>query len=272
MARYLLVGHLTRDLTPGGGFRYGGAVLYAGLTARRLGFETLVITSSAEKGLEYLFPELKIYHFPSPETTVFENRETPAGRKQVVHAQARPLPLKKLPAPWRRAEIVHLAPVLDELKPEEAVLFETDFLVANPQGWFRKVLPGGEVVFKKPDLSKAPRFRALVVSEEDLGGEQALKEELQRITEILVVTKGARGAELYHAQGQIFLPTEKRPVKDTTGAGDVLAAAFFALLYASGKPRVALEFAQCLAGFSVTREGLAGVPTREEISSCLERP
>ncbi len=271
MARYLLVGHLTRDLVPGG-FRYGGAVLYAGLVARRLGFETIVVTSSAEKGLENVFPELRFYHFPAPETTVFENRETPEGRKQRVHAKAPPLPLRRLPSELRRAEIVHLAPVLDEVRPEDGDLFETDFLVANPQGWFREVKPNGEVVRKRPDLSQAPHFRALVVSEEDLGSEEGLLQALLKMSEILVLTKGAQGAELYLPQRRLFFPAKKKMAKDPTGAGDVLAAAFFGLLYASGKPEIALEFAQCLAGVSVIREGLAGVPTWEEISSCLERP
>ncbi|NPB09997.1 MAG: hypothetical protein GXO17_06540 [Thermodesulfobacteria bacterium] len=271
MARYLLVGHLTKDLVPGG-FRYGGAVLYAGLTARRLGFDTLVITASAEKGLDKIFPELRVYNFLAPETTVFENVETPTGRQQFVHHRAPPLPLDRLTRVLRRAEIVHLAPVLDEVRPEDGRIFETEFLVANPQGWFREVLPDGRVVRKRPDLSRAPRFKALVVSEEDLGGEESLVEDLLSLTDILVVTKGSQGAELFCEGERLFLPTKPRPVRDPTGAGDVLAAGFFGMLYATGKPKVALEFAQCLAGIKVTREGLAGVPTWEEISSCLERP
>ena len=272
MARYLLLGHLTRDLLPEGGFRYGGAVLYAGLTARRLGFEVGVVTASAERDLSAVFPELRFYHLPSPQTTTFENLLTPSGRRQRVHAQARPISIKDLPPAWRRAEIIHLAPVLDEISPAEARLLETDFLVANPQGWFRQVRPDGEVVFKQPDLSQAPRFKALVLSEEDLQGHQELIPQLRQKADLLVLTMGRKGASLWEGDEHFFLPVEPQPERDATGAGDIFAAAFFAMLFASGKPKVALRFAACLASVSVLRAGLASVPSLEEISNCLERP
>ena len=271
MARYLLVGHLTRDLIPEGGFYYGGAVLYAGLTARRLGFETRVITASAEKDLPALFPEIQFLPFPAPETTVFLNQEEKERRQQRVLAKAPHLFLEKIPPGWRKAEIVHLAPVLDEVDPQEARIFETDFLVANPQGWFRRVLPDGRVTFREPDLSGFPLFKALVISEEDIGGRKDLLYRLQKFCHFLVLTQGAKGATLFMEGKEYFFPAIPRKVKDTIGAGDILAAGFFALLYATGKPLIALPFAMCLASFSVTRKGLASVPTREEISQCLEQ-
>ena len=246
-------------------------MLYAGLLARRLGFETGVITSSAEKDLDNLFPELFFYHFGAHETTTFKNIETPAGRRQYVFARALSLPLKRLPPRWRRAEIVHIAPVLDEVSPEEVSLFETDFLVANPQGWFRQVEADGTVRHVAPDVSRWPRFEALVVSAEDLSAAEELLPALKEKARHLVVTKGARGATLFWEGGEIFRPAYPvSRVVDTTGAGDIFAAAFFAMLYALRKPLVALEFALCLAARSVTRRTLAAVPTLAEISTCLE--
>ncbi len=271
MARYLLVGHVTRDLVPGAGFRYGGAVLYAGLTARRLGFETCVVTASAEKDLEVLFPELRFFQLPAPKTTTFENIYTPSGRKQLVHSLAPPIDISALPSSWLEADIVHLAPVLGEISPEGAQHFKTNFLVANPQGWFRRVLPGGEVAFREPDLSSCPKFKALVVSEEDLQGQRRLIEKLREKTEILVLTLGEKGAEFWRGEEYLFCPVEPKPERDATGAGDILAAAFFAALFTRENPKRALEFAACLAGFSVMREGLAGVPTFKEISLCEQR-
>ncbi len=271
MARYLLVGHLTRDLYDSS-FYYGGAVLYAGLLARRLGFETAIITSSAEKGLEMLFPELSFYHFEASETTIFRNLETSQGRQQFVYAKAPPLPVDKVPFKWRKAEIVHLAPVLNEIAPQDARLFETDFLVANPQGWFRRVKEDGLVEQIAPNISCWPSFEALVVSEEDLSASSDLLSALARKTRYLVVTRGARGASLFTEGKEIFRPAyQALKVVDTTGAGDIFAAAFFGMLYALKKPLLALEFALCLAARSVTRPTLAAVPTLYEISQCLEK-
>ncbi len=276
MARYLLLGHLTRDLIPEEGFRFGGAVLYAGLTVRRLGFETHIVTSCAEREeeLEALFPELFIHVQSSPETTTFENRETPLGRKQWVHARACSLDLTILSPDLYQTDILHLAPVLDEVPPEESLLrnFRFRWLVANPQGWFRGVRIDGTVHPIRPDLSRAPRFHALVVSVEDLAADPSgLLAELKEKSRYLVLTRGAEGAELFFEGRSFFLSARKVAAKDTTGAGDILAGVFFGLLSFGEQPLEALRIAMDVAARSVTRTGLSGVPRREELTPLLEK-
>jgi sugar/nucleoside kinase (ribokinase family) len=56
---------------------------------------------------------------------------------------------------------------------------------------------------------------------------------------------------------------------DETGAGDVYAAAFFARLLTTRDPWEAARFATQLASISVTRPGLEGIPTPEEIEACM---
>jgi sugar/nucleoside kinase (ribokinase family) len=56
---------------------------------------------------------------------------------------------------------------------------------------------------------------------------------------------------------------------DSTGAGDIFAAALFARLYATRDPWEAARFATQLAARSVTRIGLNGIPTLKEIEECL---
>ncbi len=276
MARYLLVGHLTRDVLSEGGFRFGGAVLYAGLTVRRLGFETHVLTSSAEpsESLESLFPELFFHHQVSRETTVFENLETPEGRRQRVLARAAPLDLEVFYRKPLETEVLHLAPVLDEIPLRAEVYaraFRYRFLVANPQGWFREVEGEGIVRPAKPDLSKGPRFEAVVVSQEDLAADpQALLEALKERSKILVLTRGAEGASLFMKKRERFFPARKVQAVDTTGAGDILAGGFFGLLFRGENPACALEKAMEMAAIGVSRPGLSGVPSRAEIARLLE--
>ncbi|RUM89233.1 MAG: hypothetical protein DSZ24_01715 [Thermodesulfatator sp.] len=275
MGRYLLAGHLTRDLVPGEGFRFGGAVLYAGLTVRRLSWETHVITACAERPveLERLFGELFFHLETSAETTIFVNEEGPQGRRQRVLARARPLTFKVLPKqPWV-TEVLHLAPVLDEIPPQAGSLLKKlrfRHLVAHPQGWFREVDQEGWVHPRVPDLSGAPHFEALVVSEEDLAADlQGLLAELRRRADLLVLTRGAEGASLFEGGKERFFPACKVPEVDPTGAGDVLAGAFFGLLLQGKRPEEALEKAMQFAAIAVTRPGLSGVPTFREISSLL---
>jgi sugar/nucleoside kinase (ribokinase family) len=56
---------------------------------------------------------------------------------------------------------------------------------------------------------------------------------------------------------------------DATGAGDIFAAAFFIRLYTTRDPWEAARFATLIASHSVTRVGLDGIPTEQEIQTCL---
>jgi sugar/nucleoside kinase (ribokinase family) len=56
---------------------------------------------------------------------------------------------------------------------------------------------------------------------------------------------------------------------DGTGAGDVFAAAFFIRLLVTRDPWEAARFATQLSAYSVTRSGLKGIPTAEEIQACM---
>src|SRR5512138_2806624 len=83
---YLVVGHLTRDLTPNGP-RLGGTASYASLAARALGMRVGILTA-CEDCLEA--PQLdqegiRVVGLRSEETTTFENIQTPNGRVQILH-------------------------------------------------------------------------------------------------------------------------------------------------------------------------------------------
>jgi sugar/nucleoside kinase (ribokinase family) len=86
---------------------------------------------------------------------------------------------------------------------------------------------------------------------------------------ILAVTEGASGARLFwNGDERRFRAPEAKEI-DATGAGDIFAAAFFTRLYSTRDPWESARFATQLAAFSVTRIGLSGIPTAEEINSCL---
>jgi sugar/nucleoside kinase (ribokinase family) len=56
-----------------------------------------------------------------------------------------------------------------------------------------------------------------------------------------------------------------QPEIDPTGAGDIFAAVFFLRLKETGDAWEAARTATVLASSSITRPGLDGVPSREEI-------
>ncbi len=271
---YLVIGHITQDLLPDGTRTPGGTVSYAARTAHALGLRVGVITS-AEDGLDLsaVFSGIEVYRVPAPGTTVFENRYTPAGRVQFLHSRASPLTANTAPQIPGRVGVLHLGPVAAECDPSLADIIPADFLGLTPQGWMRRWDGLGRVF---PGLWESAgqllsRADAVVLSEEDIGGDEALAAHWASQTRVLAVTRGARGCSVY-ADGRIWhLPAFPAQEVDPTGAGDIFAAVFFTQLWRGDDPVAAARLANCLAAISVTRPGLAGTPTPEEVDRCMER-
>jgi sugar/nucleoside kinase (ribokinase family) len=56
---------------------------------------------------------------------------------------------------------------------------------------------------------------------------------------------------------------------DPVGAGDIFAAAFFARMQQTRDPWEAARFGTQLASASVTRRGIEGIPTEDEVKAGL---
>jgi sugar/nucleoside kinase (ribokinase family) len=104
---------------------------------------------------------------------------------------------------------------------------------------------------------------------EDVDRNEDQIEAMALASRVLVVTEGPAGARLYwNGDLRRFRAPELDEI-DATGAGDIFAAAFFTRLHVTRDPWESARFATRLASLSVTRRGLAGVPTAEEIQACL---
>jgi sugar/nucleoside kinase (ribokinase family) len=81
----------------------------------------------------------------------------------------------------------------------------------------------------------------------------------------LVVTEAEQGARVYwHGDVRRIRAPQVEQV-DPTGSGDIFAAAFFTRLYQTRDPWESARFANQLAALSVTRPGLSGVPSLQEV-------
>ncbi len=269
---YLIVGHVCKDLTPGGP-RLGGTVTFGALTANVLGLRVGVVTSAPDS-MQSLLAPLRVVNMecvPSDHPTTFENVYTRAGRLQSISSRATPLTLDHIPAKWRRASIVHLAPVADEVAPSLAWSFPGALIGVTPQGWMRQWDSAGRVSYCRwPDATSVLRHAsATVLSIEDVQGDETLVQEYARQAAILVVTRGAQGCTLF-VRGQMYhLPAPQVNEVDPTGAGDIFAAAFFAHLRATSDPVAAARFATLLASDSVTRSGQDSIPSAPTAAAIL---
>ncbi len=267
---YLIVGHLTVDLTATGP-SLGGSAAYAALTARALGLRVGVVTAWGNEIPLTALGEIPVIAAKAEHSTTFENIYTEAGRIQYIRQTAPRIDFSLVPAAWRSAKILHLAPIAQEVDAAPPDDFYPTLLGLTLQGWLRAYEADGRVHPCAWSQSEAAlsRANAAVLSVEDLGHDEEQIEWMAHSTRLLAVTEGAAGARLFwNGDGRRFRSPQVQEV-DATGAGDIFAAAFFVRLMETRDPWEAARFANQVAAISVTRSGLQGVPTAKEIQACL---
>lgn len=270
---YLLIGHLTADIAPGTRTA-GGTVTYAARTAHAFGLQVGLVTSTAvdEPLLDVVRPYTQIVHIPAAHTTTFENIYTPDGRVQYVRGVAAPITPNDVPATWRDAPLVHMAPIAGEGNdPALLRLFPDATRMATLQGWLRRWGDDGRVYFKRwHDPAMIAMLDMIVFSEEDIVESPGLEAELAAETRHLVVTQAERGGLHYHHGTATRYRTPQVEIVHPTGAGDVFAAGLLAALHiCDGDWDKALTVAATLGAETVTREGLHSAPSPARVAALL---
>jgi len=255
---YLVIGHVTCDLTPTGK-QVGGTVSFSGRTAQALGCRTAVLTSAApDYDLSSALAGLTLQRKPAAATSTFENIYTPEGRIQKLYERAEPLAAADVPPDWLRTPVVHLAPLTNEVDPALVHQFSNSLIGITPQGWMRQWDENGRVSAQEwQDAEKIlPLAAAVILSEEDLPHPAALERFLHS-ARLLVLTQGNQGCTVYFGDEKRQIPAPQVTEVEPTGAGDIFAAAFLIRLYQTdGNPWEAARFANEIAAQSVTQVGL----------------
>ena len=267
---YLVIGHITQDLSEEG-LRLGGTATFASLTARALGLRVGLVTSWGGEIPLGPLSEFPLVNSPAVNSTTFENIDTPEGRVQLIYHVANSLDLNLIPESWLNTPIVHLGPVAQEVEPSLMRRFSNNFVGVTPQGWLRAWDASGRVSpCEWPEAAFVlQQAGAAVISSEDVAGDEARIEELASACRVLAVTENNEGVRLFWNGDVRRFRAPQVDAVDTTGAGDIFATAFFFRLYATRDPWEAARFATQLASISVTRHGLDGIPTADEIQDCL---
>ncbi len=265
---YITIGHICADLQADGTTRLGGTALFASLTAHQLGVRAAILTACApELNLSELPPELTVLRQPSATTTLFENRYHDTGRTQLLHARAKTIDLEYLPTLWRKAPIIHFAPVIQEVPTNTATSFSQSLLGLTPQGWLRSVLPDKHVITDPARLLRLPLTQShiIVLSEEDVQGDEVLVRRLAERLPLVVLTRAERGATVFVQSHATDVPAFQADVMDPTGAGDVFAAAFFIALHQGHDPFAAAHLACAAAACAIEGPGISTLPTSAQV-------
>ncbi len=278
---YLAVGHITVDLKPDGTPILGGTALYSALAAARFGLRAAVITRGVftkhgdelSHALARYAEEIEIILQSSQQPTVFTNTNTAGRRLQTIHSWAGRIDLTGIPANWRSAEIVHLAPVAQEIDSRQAGRLNPSFLGVTPQGWMRHWPPSqsgpvnlGPLRLPNEVLS---RIDAMVLNVE----EQSLaRDEIDAVSSrgLVAITRGAEAAQIIDRGRLIEIPSFPVRTVDDAGAGDVFATTLFIMRAEHESTVSAGRMAAAAAGLRVQGQGPDAVPTRKAVHEFLE--
>jgi sugar/nucleoside kinase (ribokinase family) len=222
--------------------KIGGVTTYAGLTYRRHGLPTWVVSRVAHAEtwiLERLTAEgIQISRSPAETSTRFVNRVHAGRRRQEVTSIAPSVNYSQLAAVEPQVDCIHLGPLhpkdIDE--PVFERLGESRALVVlDVQGLVRRISGGRVAAAVSEHLDAALRAAFLVKSDEDelqliLKTFEARVEDLMTRFGIAewVVSSGFHGGHIYSRNGKVYRYSSKpaSPVVDSTGAGDVFLAAY----------------------------------------------
>lgn len=265
---YLAIGHFAKDITSDG-HRLGGSVAYSALTAHALGYAAGIVTAGAEDVDLSALNEVAVHRVPSLHSTTFENQYQNGARTQRLLARADSLQPSHVPLGWMRTPLVHLAPLAVEFEPADFFSgFGNAFVGLTGQGMLRAWDETGRVnrAGWPNALAALPHATATIISIEDVNGDWAEAEQWAKASRVLVVTEGAHGCTVFvKGKGARQFSAPNVNEVDPTGAGDIFAAAFFIHLYETSDVWGAARLANHLAANSITRVGLAGVPTVDEV-------
>lgn len=263
---YLVIGHVTADLTDSGP-ALGGTVTFSGLTASAMGLKTGIITAFNPSLDTASLAALWVKNIGSLETTTFKNISDGVHRTQFLYEKAVPIHVKDIPAFSKPPEIIHLGPVANEVDPAILAHFPNSLKCLTPQGWFRDTDADNHVI---PKLWEESEYAlgladAAVISMEDVQYDEEIISKMASEIPIFVVTENYRGARVYWHNDARFIKAPKVKLVDDTGAGDIFATAFFYRFWSTRDPWEAGRFAVQIASASVSRTRLESIPTKAEI-------
>jgi len=222
--------------------RVGGVVTYSGLTFRRLGIETTVVTrvsGSNQELLQALRREgISVLGRKSAQTTRFINAVSEDGRNQIILSHADPIEFADASYSLRPDVHVHLGPLHpDDIDPKLVghVRSQVRSVSLDVQGYVRRISEGRVVegvhdtlalALKGMSVVKADaRELELILSFFNLD-EVALLERFE--IEELIVTDGSRGGRVSSRRNPpyVYPAPLVREGGDAVGAGDVFCATY----------------------------------------------
>ena len=247
----LLVGHLTLD-EDAYGLHLGGSVFFASQLLRILKHSANIVTSYDTNTFTPIWGDhFDVNVVKSRSTTTFANYYRSGEREQLVRSIASSIAETDIPENYLNSDLVFLAPVIGEIGLDVVSLFKTKFVVANLQGWLRKIDKVGLVNRNIINIDEILEYvDVAIISQEDTKDWTVLEDWANKV-DILVVTKGSAGCNVSVDNKWHHIPGIKVVEIDSVGAGDIFATAYMVKYFQTSDFLQAAIFANYVSGISV---------------------
>jgi len=240
-----VIGSTTKDenITPTGGWRkVGGVTTYSGITYRRHGITTTIVSNIAPKDEQVQAAlekeKIRVCSGRTTHTTHFRNEVIKNERKQKIPFRSAPINVDSIKEIVQQASCIHLGP----LHPQDiapAAIGKIKFsqlpVVLDIQGYTRRIKGEDITAAVSPRISSVLKISQIIkANEHEL--EAILSFLDHNISELIrsynieecVVTRGAEGGFVQDKDGNVHsydaMPVDS--ITDPTGAGDVFLAAY----------------------------------------------
>ncbi len=263
---FLCIGLLCHDQHKEG-FILGGTASYASLMASQLGNNTAVLTSV---GNDFSFFDLfknnniHVLNKPIKKTTVFNNIYESGVRSQFIYHPPEKLLINDLPENWKGSPVVMLCPIANEVDFYLLNAFPNSLVGATIQGWLRQWDDKGKVSPKKINWALLKPIDIVFMSDVDIMGYENELPKIIKQAKIVVVTKGANGAAVFHENKKYEFPSFPAKEVDSTGAGDIFATAFLIQYNKTKNIALSAAYAHAAASYIIENIGIK-LPTINSI-------
>lgn len=271
---YLCIGHCCHDLLDKKNI-LGGTASYSSIAARKLGATAAILTSVGRDFEFYdIFKNKNIdFHAKKADkTTVFENIYDIHGKRtQYLHARAAVLLPEDVPKKWLKTPIVQFCMIADEVDFAVLECFPNSLKGATIQGWLRQWDNTGKISPKPMDWAQLSALDIVIMSDADMAGFESALPSIISTVKIVVITQGAEGATVFHKAQAAHFPSYPVVEIDSTGAGDVFAAAFLIKYGETQDVAQATAYAHTAASFVVEGVGIENLKAMEAIQERFEK-
>ena len=252
---FLAIGHVCHDWTPAGNV-LGGTTSYASFFAKKMNLQTAILTSfGSDFEFQNRFQNISLHSIPTDQTTFFKNVYDGSHRQQFLLEKSNNIFTNHIPGNFQQPKMVLLGPIANEIDFGILDDFENSMIAVCPQGWMRRWNSDGKVFHQMlDDWSVFQKADIVILSEEDLNFQMNLIPKLAALFNILVVTKGENGADVFFNNNKHTFPSFPTNMIDPTGAGDIFATAFLIHFFETKDIAQAANFANAAASFCIEKK------------------